>query len=361
MSFPQVADSSYLVTPETFSPGVEKKEIEAQHIENQPTISPAESKKILEANEAMYKALVPNLRRLMREEIFNAKLEKTKDPIKRFYLIGGVLRLKVEAFKQEGGSLEELAEEMKPRIADKNFLPLEGKHSELKEEIFRCYASLMKLAYEMNAASSHFLKLYELEKEIGLVILGTPLLVLEALAYEQVRQDRDFFDLYRFLSNTALPNWQKIISYLEQENEIAVLEQLINTYIKSVFTQSNLKERLSWMIDDFHPTLLNQAMPYIVKYGAFDSLRKPFDEMAKPFYSWDKAYLWIDMNCQAAEIVAAKEPNKAAGYLAEAEKEMHDQLWSYYFSPVKKVIADKRKEAEERIAAAKAKIGQQKA
>ena len=101
--------------------------------------------------------------------------------------------------------------------------------------------------------------------------------------------------------------------------------------------------------------LINQFLPYVVKYDSLDRVKACFDDFYKYKSEAEKAYLWIDLQCQAAEIVASTDSKKSADYLELAKKEREEKLWTYFFSPRRAEITHHAELATARIKKAASK------
>ena len=188
-------------------------------------------------------------------------------------------------------------------------------------------------------------------------MLGTILLVNQVTSYRDILQ-MDFAALalfiftHQFYEKIVLPDFQKIVFYLEQAEDIESIKLLMPIYIAII----SLPLVLFFSTQNGAQDPLISSFPHLAKYATFESLRGYFDKRFAFLPSRDKAYQWVDLCCRAAEIVAPTDRNKALGYLAKAQKEVESQLWHYCFSPDSAAIKQKRREALARLATTRADI-----
>ncbi len=358
-------------TIDRYDAAVEKepKKIEDAQQEAQPQALSGESEKKLKASEDMHRALSPNLRNLNREQEIQAELTIAVFPQTRFSLYSELLKIKLKEFEKQGGSVSELAQEMHSFIEKK--VPLEEAFSEgLKQEICKIYAELIETAFLGHKLSKAIpyqpfcLQLFELEKETGFELSGKMLLMQECLVLKDIYFNKakgiislthihDMSGVRKFYSETVFPAIMKILPYMEKGGEKEDLQMSLKFVISMMCIDLSAGKELP-TIDESNDPLIH-FLPYIVKYSSLSEIDKYFNERYKDRSEIDKAYLWIDLNCQAAEILASIDPNKSHEYLEKAQKEKDSKLWAYPFSTKRSTIQAKANEAATRIEAARLK------
>lgn len=249
-------------------------------------------------------------------------------------------------------------------------VPLEEAFSEeLKQEICKIYAGLIEAAFLGHKLSksipyhSFCLQLFELEKETGLEVSGMMLLMQECVVLKDIYYNKakgiiltlkyDMLGLRKFYSETVFPAVMKILPYMEKGGGQEDLQMPLK-FIMSIMYTDLLVANEPPTIDESNDPLVH-LLAYIAKYSSLSEIDEYFSERYKDRSEIDKAYLWIDLNCQAAEILASIDPNKSHEYLEKAQKEKESKLWAYPFSTKRAAIQAKANEAASRIEAARLK------
>ncbi len=341
----------------------ESKKVEAAQQETQPQALPGESEKKLKASEDMHRALAPNLRNLDREQEIQIQLTTALFPQTRFSLFSELLKIKLKEFEKQGGSVSELAQEMHVFIEKKTPLT-EAFTEELKQGICKIYAGLVDTAFlghklsETIPYQSFFLQLFELEKETGFEVSGKMLLMQECIVLKNICLKKangiilhvDLLGVRKFYSETVFPTMLKILPYMEKGGEQEDLQMSLKFIISMMHIDLLADKELPTIDQSIDPLI--HFLPYIVKYSSLEKIEEYFNIRYKDLSEIDKAYLWIDLNCQAAEILASIDPNKSHEYLEKAQKEKDSKLWAYPFSTKRSTILAKANEAAARIEAA---------
>ena len=264
-------------------------------------MTPISEKSAVEVYDHRSEVRTQNLER--EEALVIQRMKSLKSAQELFPLGLAFFKLQAEVLKQTDGPVQELAEKVKR---------LKKFRLALQEAAAEVYDKNTPEAVHLYL--SPYLELFELEKETDLPLFGTRLLSMQAFEYrERFRAKLQSEGLYR---DVVIPNLQKIMGYLEQEKEYEKLKDVVEDYIY-YFLQ------LPWASSD--PFMA--AFPYIVKYGSLKPLEGVFFDRKNFFDKLeDRVYQWIDLHCQAAEIVAPSDPNKAEEYLVKAAKETEDLL-----------------------------------
>jgi hypothetical protein len=342
-----------------------KKEVPSPAVENNVALT-EEGIKALIAKEAEYKALAANLFLFLREQDLNRGLSQIKDPVMRLVCLSNLLEVKIELYKRAGGSVAELVKEYQM-----------DKPSEPGQEICQLYTTLLEEAQKITKPDKYcapFLRLYELEQRSGLVINGKTLLIHQAEKLAEIKSkmwnalcDENYYirigelsNFQSFILQICIPTLQQLLKYAENEKDPIVMRRLLDRYMDTPLKYEQFRKILySWILslDERFFFYINRwdapfnfIFPYLVKYGSLNEAKDYFN--SRWTCSWERAYKWVDLCCQAAEI----NPEKAKEYVSLAEKEVKQQLMPYLFSWNRKAILQKQKEANERIAAAKLKV-----
>jgi hypothetical protein len=309
---------------------------------------------LFKAQEALQRATVPNLKQLDREQTLKTKIDAAKTAHDKFLLVKELFKLKVEALKNSGVSIEEFSTEHR-----KTWWYLFAKTSykdPLKNEIIKTYEQLRVLVQELckeGSLDSPALQFYELEKETGFSDLGAFLLMKEVehtfnllkYAYQQ----KNFALMQQLYWSHFVPNFKKILGYLESDKKDPESNQMvievaadILDLCKNGFATANPNE---------HPFV--PFLKIILKYVSLEDAELFFNEQFKGLNPLDKIVRWIDLHCQAAEILAPTNLDRANHHLKAALIETESKLWAFRFSFNKTAIQQKKQEALARIARAK--------
>jgi hypothetical protein len=386
MSVNLVRDSSSVHFNEM--PQTEQKDQEAriQPIEDQTTTNPAESKNALLAKEAMHQATSPALRLLEQDKLLTEKLMKITTIVERFPLMLDLFKVKIELYKQAGGSLDDLVKEFKEKVAKKDASPFAGNLHELKQDLCQTYTRLQYDANQMTADNycSPFVKMYELEKETGFVATGANLflmeisllITIEKTLWQDIMNASDEEAKYKKMSIfcgfqriNAVSTLKQILAYAEQAQDRETIKICLNHFCRCLdkylatlplipiygsqpFLRAlaNLQRTLFADPHELWDGHFAHFLPHLAKYDSVSQVKNYFNTRWEELPSWERSYKWVDLCCQAAEMVAKESPAKAKEHIALAEKEVSEQLWAYCFSPNKEAILQKQKEANERIA-----------
>jgi hypothetical protein len=329
--------------------------------------------------ECLKEALLPHLQHFPRNEVLKIQLDTVKTDAEKFPVLLELLKLKIEELKQSGISCEAYIKELKQHLEGK--LLFEGDNSALKNELLVLTGFTYTCARKSRGIDAH-LKLFELEKETGFALDGSDHLVSQVVNDIAVFYTLTFADLNRkikivsgvvqdvpFLGealvrifeifkqsqknqqtpsdlywNTVFPNFKKVVELLEKEQDIERIQKVFKMYIPCLHVD----------LQDSTRDPLAQALPYIAKYGSLENIEPYFNQRYKEKTPWDKAYLWVDLHCQVAELLATTDKAKAQDLLAKADKQKPVLTFSLFHR-----VAQRQKltEAEARIAAARAKVG----
>lgn len=314
---------------------IEKKQkIEAPELIDQPVSAPGESEKRMKSEEIQQRAATPNLRVLDQE---------LKSPEKRFERAKELFIAKINEFKQAGGSVQELTKE---------------------DPIAILYMEMFQIAKEAtytlaNPLPHYFLELYELELETGFAPSGVELLLREQQVHLEICKKYlpssnckvcKGARIYRnFFWDNIFPAMMKLLQNLEKSGDSSLLKLCVSSYAKTLF-DIKTHNMLSFTFDVKDPLdLLKVLLPYVVKYDFLDSVKPYFDDRNRYLPKIERVYRWIDLLCQAAEIMAPIDATKSEYYIGIAKRERDEKLWAYLFSPWRWGIEAQAKRATARI------------
>ncbi len=325
--------------------------------------APGVSENRMKAEEALQRATSPNLRILEREQEIKAKIKITSSPTQRFTLLKEIFQMKVQAFTQDGGSIENFADETRS-YKGKTGADLEplfsGTQRGLKKDLFTIYAFMYLTSESMPRFSTQypykslFLELYQLEEDTGFRLAGTGLLISEAKSLlkgmiKLFENNSSESDLKKFYWDLMYPDTLKIFQHLEKGGNIDLLKIAVSLNGMAFF-KPDIYHLFSTTSEGKDP--LVDFLPYIVKYGSLEAIKPYCDDRFKDLSEVEQAYQWIDLCCKAAEILAPINQKKSAEYLDQARKEKEAKLWAYPFYPYRAEIEAKAKLATARIEAA---------
>lgn len=351
--------------------------------------SPEDEKYALRFQECLRGALYPDVQKFPRDEVLKIQLAVIKTDSERFPLLLELFKMKIEEMKKNGLTSEEYLAELKTRLTNHPNRLFDGENSAIKNEL----AILAHVTYECAKRSSginaHF-KLFELEKETGFALEGLDNLVhqvendVTTLLHVKMQLDVQKLAHYSvligaltgkdislslenlqslptaslpkniktssdFYGKVVLPNSQKAIDQLEKVGDKARIEKIFKLSVKC-FSVVPVHLGLDPLI---------QLLPYIAKYGSLedDDIKKYFNKHFSELTPHERAYKWIDLHCQAVEILIPTDLAKAQSYLKIAETLAQDKIFSpSFFSFNRSAILQKQREALARIDEAKAKL-----
>jgi hypothetical protein len=318
----------------------------------------------LKVYEIFHKILSPHIENLSREDVLKIQLAAPLSHTGHFTCALELLKIKIDDYTKAGFSIEEFSAEMKkldssPESERTSYL-LKEKEEKQQLMVLRfgvgvdakdCSADTFSASYP-----SPYLQLAALEKATHFPVGGSENLVKEmaqdvkifkkaAISDYSLRQkNKEAAQVYQQL---VFPNFKKIVETLENEKDIERIQKVVAIYVTCLTPE--LSDAIGPALDPFV-----HALPYIAKYGSLANIEPYFNERFKKETPWDKAYLWVDLHCQVAELLATTDTAKAQEYLAKAEKQKPVHTLSYfnYYAQSQKI-----KEAEARIVAAQAKVG----
>lgn len=334
-----------------------KQEIPAQVEER--LAAPGESESRMKAEEALQKAMLPNLRALDREQKIMAQLEVVTSLQARFLLLKELFKIKVEEFKKSGESFEKFVKEVRD-LFNSNEPNIEtlfkGPQANLKRDLYTLYIQMGAVADEMKdkfySYNSPFLKLYELELETGYTVGQTALLAIEQLSHREMLKkfaSSSFFGAVKsvdFYWNVVIPDTLKILEHLEKSGDEEMLKRSMKGQVMGFFEIFKVKF-FQDRVEGKDPLVL--FFPYIVKYESLDKIKSYFDVRYKDLSHAERTYLWIDLHCQAAELLASIDAQKSSQYLKQAKMIRDNDLWAYPFSFRRGEIEAKAQLAQARI------------
>ncbi len=334
-----------------------------------------DSEKRMKFEELLHRASSPNLSNLDRELVLKIQLDGRLNLKQQFPLLIELFKIKVQALKNAGISPEEFAAQIKS-WAESNVLPeldkepelkenggmalsllllllqtvdnidlprfsgFDGDQTELKKELCVLAMGLFTTADSLSkpffSTSNTSLQLFDLEKETGFALFESNLLCKELRRILNL-------DTGWFLKN--ITPLQKTLSHLENEGRFERITQIVNQRLSTLASREDSL----------------QVLPYIIKYTSPEKLetyfKDRFEKFSKLSHNWWKNSLRsVELHCEAAEMIAPLDKQKAQDYLAQAEKEMKDKLRAHFFSLNRTSIEQRRLQAEKRIAEAKKNI-----
>jgi len=319
----------------------------------------------LKSIEDLARATQPYLRALDREQEIVLRLSKIRDGAEKFSLTLELFRLKMQVFLQEGGSVQRFLEEAKERT-------FKGKNGVLKGELFTHYAQLFMLMPSMKkdvwsiSYPSPYLQLYELEQESGFNFNGTLLLKLQYEVYDETLRDMFLNRIgieepivpchdkrYKeYYWDISFPGMQRIMDHLESEGETKLLKRLLERTIILYLEIGTYNVIPNKEIDP-----LVELFPYIIKHDSMDLIEDYIFVRFSYLNDWDVAYKWVDLHCQAAEMLAPDDQEKAEAFLKKARGEVKARIWAFPFSPNKQEWEATREKAFIRVTQQSIDIG----
>lgn len=254
----------------------------------------------------------------------------------------------------------ERIKEMRQRFHD-TFRPIfVGKESHFKTELATLYCHMLRMAdtetFDDNYAA---IKLFELERETGCVVLGLGLTQsamgsqwrtlahLFSKALSSFAKETDLHALRQFCWGPGLTGMKQISDAAEKGGDARQIKQVARMIVR-VYYDPAIYDTMYNMQSQHND--IASFIPYVIKYQSLNALKPYFIKQWAHLSPWDRAYHWIGLHCQAAEILASLDPKQSAEHLSEAEKLRDKELWSYPFSFNRSAIASRRKEADLRIA-----------
>ncbi|NGX51624.1 MAG: hypothetical protein K1060chlam2_01497 [Chlamydiae bacterium] len=345
-----------------------------------PHAKRGESEDRMKEEEALVIELSPNLRTMKQAEGINAKIKEAEAKLSRldytgndYLVLDELFQLNVDLFKTQVHLLEDrgilpqdFVEKVKEFMDDKSKeVSFQEPNKQLKSEAFSTFIMLILLANWLQIPAvktqsiygNHYFELYKLEEDLGWIIDGALHLTMQHQVHKQIfdnimeKAQFSKIDLERgitFVTIAVFNGYQQILPYLEgkgyYENQ-TVLQRILGW----CFTK-NLLEYVDFSLIGEKKDPLITFFPFLVKYGSLDKIEDYFNDRFKNLSGWEKAYKWIDLHCQAAEILASRNPEKAISYLDKAKEEVRDKLWTTFFTSNKSQWDEKYKIAMERIA-----------
>lgn len=351
-------------------------------------LSPQESMERLKASENLHKALAPHLTLDIEDpnKTFARNVELFKSKLKTFqggsFTLQGFAQQLRELLLQVSSPL--LIDQKLPNVNNfmdrKEFLQkfieqryntilpvLSDKNRDLQTELAIIYIDMLysaeKSMYLNNGFScgSPLTQLFELEQETGYIVIDFRLvhqaMILHAIlsgaliekAISSSFQPPDELALKQLVEGQSIIEMKKILDLCEKQGDldgietaiyIALIDIALNIGFSVVYKQITVQEQLN---------NLAPLLPYVIKHHSLEVLDDYFKGPFSRLSAWDRAYHWIDLHCQAAEILATSNPQKSAEHLAKAEKMRDQELWSLPLSFNKSAIANRRQEANIRI------------
>lgn len=312
--------------------------------------SNVDSESLLKAEESFHRATAPNLRNLDREQALEDQIKASKTAEEKFPLVKELFKLKIEAFKNTGACLEDFCYDVWIHYKQNRNTSYDYE-DDLKNTIKKLYFSLRSLSFEQykkNSVQSPALQIFELEKETGFILFG-PFLLLNELEHDFYLIHQAFHDnptqMEPLYWNHVVPHFNKIFTYLENEQYPPTLIGLILKKCNHILNLCNKVFSTSKPgYDPFH-----HFFPLIVKYFPEQEAELIFKDRVKNLEKLEKSLQWINLHCQASELLASTDLNRALGYLNVAEKEVENQLWTYPYPFNNRGIEQKQKQGQARI------------
>ncbi|NGX51623.1 MAG: hypothetical protein K1060chlam2_01496 [Chlamydiae bacterium] len=359
-------------------------------------VKSGESEERMRAEESLNRELTPNLRDMVREERVKDEINEVKSKIlnvgsgvETYSLIEALFELNMKLFKIQIPLLvsQDFANETNQLIA-KISHSSEEIDAELKYEPSYTYCMLLLCANELASLAAfsalpygnHYLKLYNLEVETECKILGTELLVLQILAHQSVvgiflkpllelskdPKKNDSQEMESLVTTTSLkakkfaeeavfPGTQQILHALRERGNPEALTKFILSYVLFFhFSKISLATMGSSFPNSERDPLI-AFLPFVVEHASLDKIGLYFNERFESLPEWERAYKWIDLHCQAAEILI-NNPKRALAFLDRAKNEVKNTLWTTFFTSNKSMWDEKYKMAMARIAQIRSQI-----
>ncbi len=328
----------------------ETKETSEPIVTPQQEAKPGESEARMRAEEALLRETSSNLKNLGRKKKVDAEvtaLIKNQKPLeslmptlmKVFELDINLLQEQLDDCKNAGIDLKELAQEIRIRMDKKNeTLPFEGKHKELKNEVFKTYVEFLKtLGFHVTAVMkllspfsnqpttpspyiNPFIQVYEFEEKNGFPTLSTALLSTEAevhLVILSLGLRREHPALRLFYNGALFTGTLKLLNYLEEKKETELLNKVFKSHVLGIFFQS-ISIGKFWNHQVKTDPLIH-FLPYVAKYGSLDQIEDYFNERFKKLEPPEKALKWMELYNNAGELLLSIDQEKSNFYLQKAE------------------------------------------
>lgn len=311
---------------------------------------PGETENMAKAQEVLQRAISPNLRNLEREQALQDQIKAAKTAEEKFPLVKDLFKLKTEAFKSTGESIEEFSAEALGHLRQ-NGTTVYDYGNDFKNKITSLCFNLCDLSqqqFNKNSLQSPALQLFELEKTTGFSLFG-PFLLLKEFQHDFNLLHHAFHHdpatMEPLYWNHVVPHFHKILNFLENEKKLPTL--IFDTLKKGTDILNLCSKVFSTSKPGYDP--FHQFFPLIVKYFPQQKAELIFKDRVKNVQKIEKSIQWINLHCKAAEILATTDLNKAIDYLTVAENELKNQFWTYPFPFNNPEIEKKRKEAKARI------------
>lgn len=302
-------------------------------------------------------------------------------PYEQIPLMEELIKLKLNSFKEQGGSLESFLPEAIDRAKNfKGLFPFEGALGESKLDLFMLHSTLAVLTGKANSEISYFsphvfplphLRFFDFEQETGLILWGMIPLIKELINCRQL-----IFCLKLRGAYLKEEEWWK--SFWESPEmaaeyywgpQFAFLKRLLECIEKGQYLEIKKRVLKSVMDGYFNPDLnkwlppkdeacdpLVHLLPHIIRFVPIEDFKKYFQERFNSLDPWEIEALWIDLHFRKIEALEASDYSQALEQIEQTEKEIDANLWAYPFSWNYTKWHAKRTEAQERLAKWKAKL-----
>ncbi len=322
--------------------------VESSNAGNVPERELEDQKLRLKIKELIDKVLAPP--ELSQEDLIKVQLKLASTTRQKFPLLIELFKIKVAALKQAGLSPQTCLEEF-----DQAGTFLTGENSDLKNEVAVLYERVSKTGKDIFVNEQDCwisFDLGKLQEETGVSFFDKDFLNTSAELYVKLFKQKfpNKSAAWVFYEITLQPNFHKILDYLEKEGDLDRIQKVFNLYISCLTPEFDVWKNFCKRWDP-----ITKALPYIAKYGSLDQVEALHQLRSEP--SWERASHWIELQCQAAEILAPTNREKAQQYLAKAEKDLQEKfVISFWFSSDrdKSKCEQHRKEASARIEKTKA-------